>query len=138
MSVSRTFPKATMVKCKCTHCGYETTITGHGGGSIQLPRYCNNPEENRSDKCPNDSYVSIPERSAYIDCQYLKIQETPEELNSGDIPKHLSVYMDRVMTEILTAGSRVTITGVLNIQSQGSTVLGSLRGGGRDLGVNSC
>jgi len=42
------------------------------------------------------------------------------------------------MTEILTAGSRVTITGVLNIQSKGSTVVASLRGGGRDLGVNSC
>lgn len=42
------------------------------------------------------------------------------------------------MTEILTAGSRVTITGVLNIQSKGSTVVANLRGGGRDLGVNSC
>jgi len=42
------------------------------------------------------------------------------------------------MTEILTAGSRVTITGILNIQSKGTTVVASLRGGGKDLGVNSC
>jgi len=28
VSVSRTFPKATVVQCKCTHCGYETTVTG--------------------------------------------------------------------------------------------------------------
>lgn len=42
------------------------------------------------------------------------------------------------MTELLTAGSRVTITGILNIQSKGTTVVANLRGGGKDLGVNSC
>mmetsp|Transcript_24105 Transcript_24105/g.20258 ORF Transcript_24105/g.20258 Transcript_24105/m.20258 type:complete len:126 (-) Transcript_24105:321-698(-) len=39
VSVSRTFPKAISVKCKCSHCGFETTISNsYGGGSISLPR----------------------------------------------------------------------------------------------------
>jgi len=40
------------------------------------------------------------------------LQETPEELKSGDIPKHITVYLDRELTELLTAGSRVTVTGL--------------------------
>lgn len=65
----------------------------------------------------------------------MKLQETPEELNSGDIPKIVSVFVDRELTEILTAGSRVTITGLYQVNGQSGTVGNALKG--KDLAVKS-
>lgn len=64
------------------------------------------------EKCPMDSYVIVPEKCSYIDQQVLKIQETPELIPTGEIPRSYLVTCDRNLVDLVTPGSRVRITGI--------------------------
>lgn len=45
--------------------------------------------------CGLDPFVIIHDRCAYVDQQVLKIQESPDFLPVGDLPRHITVYLDR-------------------------------------------
>lgn len=41
----------------------------------------------------------------------LKLQELPEHIPHGEMPRHLTVYVDRNLCERLLPGNRAIITG---------------------------
>ncbi len=45
----------------------------------------------------------------------LKIQETPENIPTGEIPRSFQVLCDRVLVNRITPGTRVNIIGVLSV-----------------------
>ena len=114
--ISATKSSIKMNKCtvQCKNCGNLKTIEVKSGFSnISIPRQCDSaklPTENK-EKCPLDSYHIVPEKSTYIDSQILKIQEPPETIPVGEIPRSYLIYCDRNLVNKVTPGTGVTVIG---------------------------
>ena len=46
----------------------------------------------------------------------LKLQEVPENLPQGEMPRHLQLYCDRSICERVVPGNRVTVLGIYSIK----------------------
>ena len=51
----------------------------------------------------------------------LKLQEAPDAVPNGELPRHLQLYCDRYLTEKVVPGNRVTVMGVYSIRKGGAT-----------------
>ena len=106
-----------MKKCalQCKNCGNMKYIQVKSGfSSFKIPRQCDNSKliGEQREKCPLDSYIAVPEKSQYIDVQTLKIQEAPELIPVGEIPRSYLLYCDRTLVNQVTPGTRVTVVGI--------------------------
>ena len=48
--------------------------------------------------------------------QVLKLQEAPDMVPNGELPRHLQLYCDRYLTEKVVPGNRVTVVGIYSIK----------------------
>eukprot|EP00347_Sterkiella_histriomuscorum_P023378 403334862 len=122
-NATRTQIKATAITYKCKNCGHQKLLkTGAGYGSHQYPRVCDNQRNPGLDKqqCKLDSYQVLTDRCEYIDQQSLKIQEAPELVPTGEMPRTFSLLCDRYLADKVTPGNRVKIVGILSILGRGS------------------
>ncbi|KAI9685168.1 MAG: minichromosome maintenance protein 5 [Bathelium mastoideum] len=115
--------KATKLGIQCRNCQHMDAIDVTGGFSgVSLPRTCGRdrmPGED-SAKCPIDPYFVVHEKCQFIDQQVLKLQEAPDDVPVGELPRHILVSVDRYLTNRVVPGSRCTIMGVFSIyQSKG-------------------
>ena len=46
-------------------------------------------------KCPVDPYFIMPDKCRCVDFQILKLQEAPEDVPNGEMPRHMTLYCDR-------------------------------------------
>ena len=107
--------KASKLALQCRNCGNIKTIKVVSGfGGVSIPRTCDNAQAqgNNKEKCPLDSYIIIPELCEYIDQQTLKLQETPENIPTGEIPRSFQMYGDMYFVNKVTPGVRLTIVGI--------------------------
>lgn len=70
-------------------------------------------------KCPLDPYFIIPDKCSCVDFQVLKLQELPDGIPQGEIPRHLQMFCDRYLCEKVVPGNRVAILGVYSIKKVG-------------------
>ncbi|RUS84279.1 hypothetical protein EGW08_007972 [Elysia chlorotica] len=80
-----------------------------------LPRKCNVEQAGRP-KCPIDPFFIIPDKCRCVDFQTLKLQEAPEDVPNGELPRHLQLYCDRYLCDKVVPGNRVTIMGIYSIK----------------------
>ncbi|KAK9694351.1 MCM AAA-lid domain [Popillia japonica] len=80
-----------------------------------MPRKCNTEQAGRP-KCPLDPYFIIPDKCKCVDFQILKLQELPDGIPQGEIPRHLLLYCDRYLCERVVPGNRVSILGIFCIK----------------------
>lgn len=73
--------------------------------------------------------IIIHESSKFIDQQFLKLQEIPELVPVGEMPRNLTMTCDRYLTNKVIPGTRVTIVGIYSIYSSKNGA-GSGRSGG--------
>ena len=66
-------------------------------------------------QCKLDSYSPVTEKCEYIDQQSLKLQEAPELIPTGEMPRSFILSADRYLTDKVTPGNRVKIVGILSI-----------------------
>lgn len=121
-SASKTSIKATKVVIKCRNCGHEKNMEVKGGfRGIQMPRQCqqSHVEGTERERCPLDPYLVVPEDSEYIDQQTLKIQEAPELVPTGEMPRSFLMTADRFLVDRVQPGSRVTIVGIFDVFNRG-------------------
>ena len=117
-NASRTLIRASNVVVRCGNCGHEKEIkVGLGYGGVSVPRACDNAGNPGMDrqKCKMDTYRVVTEKCDYIDQQYLKIQEAPELIPTGEMPRTFQLTCDRYLTDKVTPGNRVKIVGILSI-----------------------
>jgi DNA replication licensing factor MCM5 len=117
--------KATLVAIQCRNCGHPENMTVDGGiAGITLPRTCSRvkiPGQESGEQCPLDPYFVVHEKSQFIDQQIIKLQEAPDQVPVGELPRHIMISADRYLTNRVVPGSRCTIMGVFSIyQSQKS------------------
>ncbi|EEB06311.1 MCM complex subunit Mcm5 [Schizosaccharomyces japonicus yFS275] len=109
--------RATKLHLVCRSCGNSKSIFVTGGFSgIQIPRVCDSPvlEGERKD-CPMDPYIIDHSRSTFIDQQVLKLQEAPDMVPVGELPRHVLLNADRYLTNLISPGTRCVITGIFSI-----------------------
>ncbi|KAI1797594.1 ATP dependent DNA helicase [Ganoderma leucocontextum] len=89
-------------------------LGGLGSGSDRgLPRRCEAPEvEGQKKDCPLDPYLIIHSKSMFTDHQTLKLQEAPDMVPVGEMPRHMLLSADRHLTGQVVPGSRVIATGI--------------------------
>jgi len=124
--------KATRITIQCRSC--RTTIPNipikPGLEGYPLPRKCNTEQAGRP-PCPVDPYFILPDKCRCVDFQTLKLQETPDSVPQGEMPRHMKMFVDRSLTEKTVPGNRVTVIGIYSI-TKGSGKPGG-RGGAKDV-----
>lgn len=112
-SASKSQIKASKLSIRCRHCGDSKQIIVKSGlaGAV-LPRVC---ERSQQEKCPMDPYTIMPDECVYKDYQTLKIQEAPELVPTGEMPRSFTVSCERSLVDKVTPGMRVTVVGIFSI-----------------------
>jgi DNA replication licensing factor MCM5 len=112
ISASSVRPKAKTLKIQCRGCQDVRELSiGSGFAGVQMPRKC---EARNVDgvRCPLDPFVVLPDSSEFQDHQSLKLQERPEHVPNGDMPRHVSLSADRYLVARVKPGSRVQVVGI--------------------------
>ena len=121
-SASRTSIKATKITWKCSACDHTyAQDLKFGFGGAQARRQCanaSNPISSERSRCPLDPYKIVAEKCIFLDQQTLKLQEAPEMIPTGEMPRTFVVTVDRELTDKVTPGNRVKLVGILGIIAQ--------------------
>ncbi|KAL2108100.1 hypothetical protein VUR80DRAFT_4273 [Thermomyces stellatus] len=116
--------KATALYIQCRNCQHTQLIPVLGGFTgVSLPRQCARQRQKgeQIEKCPLDPYFVIHEKSEFVDQQIIKLQEAPDQVPVGELPRHVLISADRYLTNRVVPGSRCTVTGIFSIyQTKGS------------------
>lgn len=88
-----------------------------GVGGVTIPRKCGAPvmPGMAASDCGLDPYVILPGRSECVDQQSLKLQERPEDVPTGDLPRSMMCLVDRCLVGSVSPGTRVSALGILSI-----------------------
>ncbi len=95
---------------ECGMCG-ERVIVPQEGMSLTQPSRCPNPACGRK-----GSFKLITEESKFRDWQKLIIQERPEELPPGQLPRSVDVIVKDDLVDRARPGDRVTVVGILGVK----------------------
>jgi DNA replication licensing factor MCM5 len=116
ISSSKVKAKATTVVAQCKGCHATKMISVRAGfAGANLPRKCDEPRQPGEAPCPVDPYSIVPEKCKYVDMQTWKLQESPEMVPTGEMPRSVLLSIDRHLVDKAIPGNRVTITGIMNI-----------------------
>lgn len=63
-----------------------------------------------------DPYFIVPDKCRCVDFQMLKLQESPDAVPNGELPRHIQLYCDRYLTDKVVPGNRVTVVGIYAIK----------------------
>lgn len=108
--------KATMLHLTCKACRHvKKLFVGGGFAGVTLPRTCDAPPVMEEKNCPLDPYIIVHEKCQFVDQQILKLQEAPDMVPVGEIPRHIILSADRYLTNQVVPGSRCTIMGIYSI-----------------------
>jgi DNA replication licensing factor MCM5 len=119
ISASVLSARATKLHLQCRSCATPKVIHpsagigGVGSGSDRgLPRVCEAQRDGQEKQCPIDPYLIIHSKSTFADQQTLKLQEAPDMVPVGELPRHMLLVVDRTLTGKVVPGSRVIATGI--------------------------
>ncbi|XP_045478337.1 DNA replication licensing factor Mcm5 isoform X1 [Harmonia axyridis] len=117
VSASGIRAKATRITLQCRSCHNilpNLTVKPGLEGYI-MPRTCNTEQAGRP-KCPQDPYFVMPDKCKCVDFQTLKLQELPDGIPQGEIPRHVPLYCDRYLCDKVVPGNRVSVLGIFSIR----------------------
>lgn len=120
ISASGIKAKATSMSIQCRSCGnvIPNLKVNPGLEGYAMPRKCNTEQAGRA-KCPLDPFFIMPDKCKCVDFQILKLQELPDFVPQGEIPRHLQLFCDRSLCERVVPGNRVLIQGIYSIRKVG-------------------
>ncbi|KNC50614.1 MCM5 minichromosome maintenance deficient 5 [Thecamonas trahens ATCC 50062] len=112
ISASRTRAKAAGIVVRCRTCADEQLLKGRLGFSgIVVPRKCLRARQGQGDDCGLDPYLIVADKSDYVDQQTLKLQESPEDVPTGEMPRQVLLSVDRNLVDKVVPGTRVALAG---------------------------
>lgn len=114
ISASTLSSRATTLHIMCRSCRSTKNLDVSGGwGAINLPRQCDSEvPPGQTKECPMDPYTIIHDKCRYIDQQTVKLQESPDMVPVGELPRHLLLNLDRYLTAKVIPGSKIIATGI--------------------------
>jgi replicative DNA helicase Mcm len=115
-------PMVTQAGFRCKWCENITKIE-QTGTFLRAPTSCTDPACNR--KGPFDF---LQEESTFIDSQEIRIQERPEELPPGQLPRWINVKLiGKDIVDVARPGDHVSITGIVRAAAPTLPKVGKLR-----------
>ena len=118
ISSSKVKAKATKIVAQCKGCNATKMVAVRAGfGGATLPRKCDEVRQPGEAPCPLDPYAILPERCKYVDMQTWKLQEAPEMVPTGEMPRSVMLSVDRNLVDKAIPGNRVTVTGIMSIMN---------------------
>jgi replicative DNA helicase Mcm len=91
----------------CPVCGELNHIV-QSGQTLQKPQKCL--------ACDNrKNFELVPKESIFIDSQRVTIQERPEDLPPGQLPRSINVELKDDIVDIARPGDRITLTGFIKL-----------------------
>jgi len=150
ISCARVRPRSMALRIRCAKCldsrtvFGNSTVSGTSGGSggvggsttglgssspfsgFSLPPRClgANPQE-----CGPAPYAVLPDDCLFVDQQTLKLQETPEMVPTGEMPRSVLVAVERGLVDKAPPGTRVMVLAIASLFNTG--------GGGNSGGAGS-
>jgi replicative DNA helicase Mcm len=107
---------------RCKRCG-EMTPVDQTGPFLRAPFVCSNPTCRR--KGPFDF---VQEESKFIDSQELRVQERPEDLPPGQLPRSLNIKLTgSEIVDVARPGDHVSIVGTVRAVAPTLPTVGKLR-----------
>lgn len=95
-SASTPTSRATELHLFCRNCRHTKIIhVNKGFSSANIPRSCENEDLADKKDCPMDPYMVDHEKTKQIDQQILKLQESPDMVPVGELPRHMLLTVDR-------------------------------------------
>ena len=101
-------PKLTKANFECTICGAQFEII-QLTSRIKWPKFCINK---RCKAKAQSDFRLISKKSEFIDWQSIMIQEIPEDLPSGRIPRSIQAILTYNLVDTVKPGDRVKIMGI--------------------------
>lgn len=128
ISATRVRTKCVAATLRCKNCGNTKRVAVSGLGGINVPRMCdrNREEDPTGEPCPRDSYIVLPDRGDYVDQQTLKLQENPEVVPTGEMPRNLALIADRHLVDKASPGTRVSVFGITSVVNAGAKQIGAV------------
>lgn len=148
IKAARSRPKAVRVRLKCRKCAAVRDETlPPGNEQLQLPKYCGaggggggNDDGGAGDGLPGGGGVGggqqgcgqfpfdvMPDNCVYIDQQSITLQEAPECVPMGEMPRTIGATVDRVFADRISPGTRLRL---MAIASADEISFGRGEGGG--------
>jgi replicative DNA helicase Mcm len=107
---------------KCKWCGV-TSVVSQSGPFLTAPLACSNPNCRRK-----SSFEFVQEESTFIDSQDVRIQERPEDLPPGQLPRWLDIkLLDRDLVDVARPGDHVLVVGIARAVAATVPKVGRLR-----------
>jgi DNA replication licensing factor MCM5 len=120
ISASRVRAKANAVSIQCGTCNtVETLPCTSAFGGVALPRICKSAGEH-DQRCPLDPFRIVPDKGTYVDQQTLKLQESPEVVPTGEMPRNILLSVDRKLVDKVAPGTRVSVLAISSIFNSGA------------------
>ena len=115
-------PMVMQAAFKCKRCG-EMTPINQTGQFLKAPFQCSNPS--CAAKGPFDF---VQEESTFIDSQDLRIQERPEDLPPGHLPRTLNTKLvGREIVDVARPGDHISIVGIVRAFAPARPGVGKFR-----------
>ncbi|HML03928.1 MAG TPA: minichromosome maintenance protein MCM [Candidatus Bathyarchaeia archaeon] len=115
-------PLVMVASFKCKRCGTTSTLV-QSGPFLRAPFTCSDPA--CSSKGPFDF---VQEESKFIDSQDIRIQEKPEDLPPGQLPRWLNIKLvGRDLVDLARPGDHVNIVGAVRAVAPTMPRIGKLR-----------
>jgi len=131
ISTSPVKSRAVQLAVRCHTCGHEKILSAAADGpwaSISMPPRCpnndptgGNQQQNQNNhpdaagqtrnapQCGSFPYTVVPDLSQFVDQQTLKLQETPERVPTGEMPRSVLLAVDRSLVDTAPPGTRVSV-----------------------------
>jgi replicative DNA helicase Mcm len=115
-------PLVTVASFKCKRCGTTSSLV-QSGPFLRAPFTCSDPA--CASKGP---FEFIQEESTFIDSQDIRIQERPEDLPPGQLPRWLNIKLvGRDLVDLARPGDHVSIVGIVRAAAPTMPRIGKLR-----------
>jgi replicative DNA helicase Mcm len=112
-------PLLTMAVFTCKNCKAEIPVPQQGP-FIRPPLRC--------DGCGRTAgFEFLAEKSKFINYQELRVQERPEDLPPGQLPRYVEVFLEDDLVDFARPGDRVTVTGIVKARPEMLPGRGKLR-----------
>jgi DNA replication licensing factor MCM5 len=69
----------------------------------------------------------LPDKCQYVDQQTWKLQEAPESVPTGEMPRSIMMTVDRKLVDCASPGKRVLVTAIMSVMTQAKPPAGGKR-----------
>jgi len=115
ISVKRSRHKARKAVIKCSSCESMKELTVPAGFcAAHVPSACdgNALRGGNIDRCPPNSFSFVPDMCEFVDEQVIKLQELPEHVPIGEVPRSFDLYVHNYNVDKCAPGTRLTAIGI--------------------------